>query len=1011
MASTGPHSQQPGEVTTASDTTAACGHDEKKVSSEGCVILKARNDERQYRKVVLTNELQVLLVSDPATDKAAASMNVNVGSFSDPDGLEGLAHFLEHMLFFSSEKYPVEDSYCKFLAEHGGHSNAFTGPESTNFHFDVNVDHLEEALDRFAQFFICPLFSADAVSREINAVNSENSKNLVSDPWRTNQLWKAISSQDHPYHKFGTGNIETLDVLPKKRGVDTREELLKFYHRHYSANLMRLIVYGKESLDELQKVVSATFSLIENLGKEAPSFSGQPCLPEHLQIIVKSVPVRLGHYLELVWPIPPQIKNYKTCPSRYLGHLVGHEAKGSLFALLKDLGWANSLSAGEVESAHDFSFVMIQIELTDLGQEHMSDVVGYAFQYLAILQRDGVAEWIFEEVKAVCEMKFHYQDKRPPVSYVTGLAGNMLLYPPEDWLTGPYLVERFDPEAIRDLIDHLTVQNVRIFWHSQQFEGKTTEIEPWYGTPYSMEKVDTAALNRWSSQCIDPRLELPLPNLFIPTDFSLLDVDSSVKFPTLVRRSSLSRLWYKPDPTFRTPKAHIQFDFHCPEANFSPETSILTRIFTNLLLDYLNEVAYYAEVAGLSYDIQNTVTGFRIAVSGYNDKLTTLVERIMQKLVEFEVKEERFAFIKEKVMKDLLNFKFQQPYQQVLYYASMLMEHKRWHINEYTEVLPSLEAKDLEMHYCRALSRMFFEGYAGGNIPKRTAEDLVENMERMLQEGPKLRVKAAFASQHLEHRVVRLEAGSDFLYPIAGLNMQDENSALLFYLQVSKEDVHMNVLLDLFVLIAKREVFHQLRSVEQLGYIVALLPRNDFGIRGVQFIIQSSVKDPIGLDERVEAFLEMIESTLQSITEAEFQKHVDALKDIKLEKHKNIWEESNFFWKEIEFGTLLFDRAEVEVAALQKTTRQDLLRLYDEHVQRSGSKRSKLSVQVYGSLHTKELQTVMGSDASSADCPSADLPEKPYRIEDMHSFKRSQGLFGSFKGGLTEFHTQASSRK
>jgi secreted Zn-dependent insulinase-like peptidase len=59
---------------------------------------------------------------------------------------------------------------------------------------------------------------------------------------------------------------------------------------------------------------------------------------QNLQIIVKAVPVREGHNLEMMFPITPEIQNYTAAPSRYLGHLIGHEADGSLFALLKKLG-------------------------------------------------------------------------------------------------------------------------------------------------------------------------------------------------------------------------------------------------------------------------------------------------------------------------------------------------------------------------------------------------------------------------------------------------------------------------------------------------------------------------------------------------------------------------------------------------------------------------------------------------------------------------------------------------
>ncbi|KAJ9565593.1 hypothetical protein OSB04_001559 [Centaurea solstitialis] len=162
-------------------------------------------------------------------DQCSASMNVGVGSFSDPEGLEGLAHFLgahivlpvllivpcpntdsglafvirellelhhlksfiafstnafiahhisfiiiiaEHMLFYASEKYPLEDSYSTYISEHGGCTNAYTSSEHTNYYFDVNADCFEEALDRFAQFFIKPLMSSDATAREIKAVDS-----------------------------------------------------------------------------------------------------------------------------------------------------------------------------------------------------------------------------------------------------------------------------------------------------------------------------------------------------------------------------------------------------------------------------------------------------------------------------------------------------------------------------------------------------------------------------------------------------------------------------------------------------------------------------------------------------------------------------------------------------------------------------------------------------------------------------------------------------------------------
>ncbi|CAK7342588.1 unnamed protein product [Dovyalis caffra] len=298
-------------------------------------IVKARTDKREYKRVVLRNCLQVLL--------CAASMNVSVGYFSDPVGLEGLAHFLEHMLFYASEKYPLEDSYSKYITEHGGSMNAFTTSDHTNFYFDVNSDCFEDALDRFAQFFIKPLMSADATMREIKAVDSENQKNLLSDAWRMSQvpfnalphLWGRLcipldssmvvlnsACYDPALYE---GNWDTLEVRPKEKGLDTRLELIKLYEENYSANLMNLVIYAKESLDKIQCLVEDKFQEIRNKDRNCFSFPGQPCSSEHLQILVRSVPIKQGHKLNIVWPITPGILHYKEAPCRYLGHLIGHE--------------------------------------------------------------------------------------------------------------------------------------------------------------------------------------------------------------------------------------------------------------------------------------------------------------------------------------------------------------------------------------------------------------------------------------------------------------------------------------------------------------------------------------------------------------------------------------------------------------------------------------------------------------------------------------------------------------
>jgi insulysin len=71
------------------------------------------------------------------------------------------------MLFLGTSRYPDENAYSAYLSAHGGSSNAYTSSEETNYYFDVQHQHLAGALDRFAQFFIAPLFTETATQREL----------------------------------------------------------------------------------------------------------------------------------------------------------------------------------------------------------------------------------------------------------------------------------------------------------------------------------------------------------------------------------------------------------------------------------------------------------------------------------------------------------------------------------------------------------------------------------------------------------------------------------------------------------------------------------------------------------------------------------------------------------------------------------------------------------------------------------------------------------------------------
>lgn len=319
---------------------------------------RPEQDGRLYRVVTLQNDLEVLLIHDPGTDKAGAALDVSVGSFSDPDGTPGVAHAVEHLLSMGTKKYPNENDYDAFLAQQGGSSNAFTSPSSTNYYFELSyparppsTDELlgshapctrpedtpafKGALDRFGQFFVEPLFPEEAISREVSVIDSEYKKNLQDDNWRLHQVKKALANTRHPYSRFSMGNRKTSHDSSTARGLSIRDMVAKFYTDHYSANRMKLAVLGREPLGTLQRWVEEIFSKVPTRDVsqnrwDMPLYTEDQLLT---QTFVK--PVLGGRSLGLQFMYRDEARFQESHPSWYLTFLLGHKGPGSVFALLR----------------------------------------------------------------------------------------------------------------------------------------------------------------------------------------------------------------------------------------------------------------------------------------------------------------------------------------------------------------------------------------------------------------------------------------------------------------------------------------------------------------------------------------------------------------------------------------------------------------------------------------------------------------------------------------------------
>jgi len=117
---------------------------------EDIKIIKPKLDKNSYKFIELENKLICLLVSDPECDIAGVSVNVGVGNLKSPVEREGLAHFLEHMLFLGSKKYPEEKDFSEFIVKNSGSDNAYTTGTDTNYYLYIGRKAFEHAIDMIA---------------------------------------------------------------------------------------------------------------------------------------------------------------------------------------------------------------------------------------------------------------------------------------------------------------------------------------------------------------------------------------------------------------------------------------------------------------------------------------------------------------------------------------------------------------------------------------------------------------------------------------------------------------------------------------------------------------------------------------------------------------------------------------------------------------------------------------------------------------------------------------------
>lgn len=874
--------------------------------------VKSPSDDYQYRLLTLDNEMEVLLISDPDTPKAAASLDVLVGSSDNPPGRAGLAHFLEHMLFLGTDKYPDAAEYERFITEHGGSHNAYTSFENTNYFFDINAPDLPVALDRFAQFFIAPRFEAQYVDREKNAVEAEYQMGLKSDERRGLDVLQEVVNQAHPYSQFTVGSLQTLADRPDS---DIRDELVQFYNKYYSANIMRLVVLGSQSLDELESLTRPLFSQVPNHSFQRKVIQAPLFEPGELPLLVKVQPLATRQQLEVSFPVPDYRDQYRVNPGAYLGNLVGHEGEGSLLSRLKAEGLAQELAAGDGLAWPGGALFSVRISLTEKGAEQPGRVLQLLFAYVDMLREEGPQRWLYDEQSRLAELAFRFREQASPMGYVSALASGMQFYAPEDILRGPYMMDRYDDAILAELLEQLRPENALVTLNDASVQGE--QLSQYYQVPYSKQPLDITPFTGSDEKATAKPLHLPAPNEFIAEDVSLVELSPAVPAtPQVALESGRQKIWFMPDAEFRVPRGVTYINFRSPEVGGSAEQTVQVALYAALLNDLVNEFAYPAHLAGMSFDIYKHSQGISLRVSGYNDKQELLLQRLLDSVVDPAFRQQRFEDIRDDMIRSLQNSVAKRPSSQVIEDLNEALVYGEWGEPVLIAELQQATLSQLDSYIERFWTGASAEVLIYGNYNP----DEVEQVSAMLADI----VSSEPAPPLPDRKVLKLAAGESLLYRV---DVPHDDTVVAWYLQGADDSWKDRAATALTAQIMSSGFFQELRTQQQLGYVVGAYNYPRLEVPGLLMLVQSPVADANTVAEAMQAFMAGVEPTLD---EARFERHKTSLISDILRPDKNLNERAEFYWQSIARKESNFDNRESLADAVQALTLSDWKAYYQQ---------------------------------------------------------------------------------
>lgn len=881
------------------------------VSSE--TINKSPSDPRSYETFFLNNGIEVITISDANLAVSAATLSVGVGAYQDPENAQGIAHFLEHMIFMGSEKYKEPNEYMKFISENGGDTNAFTAAEQTTYLFSINNNKFEEALDRLASSIKEPLLNGDMVEKEINAVNSEWLLRRQDEGFVRQRSLAMTGNIDHPRVKLGVGNKETLS--------EQRDTLLKslreFYDRYYSANIMKLVLIGNQPPKQLKKLAKKYFEGIENRNASRDSTSVAAYLPEHLGLNIYIKSKVQSPEMGIEFPIRNNINDWSYKANAYIEKILNSQEPNSLMSILIEEGYIQSGSASffpNVWGSDGSAF--IDFLLTEKGQANKNKILSMTFQYLDLMREQGINQEHFEELRSINKIGFEDLNTQPPLETAVGLSWNIFDIESKHLIDYRFRTDEFKPDLILSSLSQLVPTNARVY-HISPTEITNQDLRYADGG-FRFEELDLEIFNYNLSE--DYALSIPIPEVI---DEEASTENKSIKGfekPQLVYRENGVQAYLSHTQNFsgREGTLHIGLISPQPISNVDNLVSsfLLHAMFVKKNRGFLQRAAKRGTFISPIPNQQGNIT-FRFF--GRSGKQVGYAEEIIKRYVEFEFTD---GMLKDaiKLYKDNYASLAQEGISTQLDFYTSLTTKQPPSLYSVKQILGSLDNSNIQAvrkFHAEILGSSFLDIYGHGLFDPEDITQLAlvtrgiigtSNQKEPWHLSPDFNVKVGTSRM----RKVNI--------PKDGVGIND----IYIYPEKSLK------VLSKFKLINKLlspSFFNNLRTEQQVGYAVYSYDSEIHDFPALSMTIVSDNTNLQNLKEKIMDFQYGFAIALEKVDSSTINGVKKALLDELNQKPENIYVEASSFINEWEEGNYEFNRDDKIKAHIQEITKKDLIEL------------------------------------------------------------------------------------